>query len=58
MYAFDYQRPSSRADATAAAKGNARWIRRASAKFQIDELHWGDAATSGPARIHLTPALH
>ena len=39
-------------------KGNARWIRRASAKFQIDELHWGDAATSGPARIHLTPALH
>lgn len=38
--------------------GNARWIRKASGAFGIDELHWGEALTHGGARIHLTPALH
>jgi L-ascorbate metabolism protein UlaG (beta-lactamase superfamily) len=39
-------------------RGNARWIRKASGLLRIDELHWGEALTSGAARIHLTPALH
>jgi L-ascorbate metabolism protein UlaG (beta-lactamase superfamily) len=39
-------------------RGNARWIRTASAAFRIDELHWGESMTFGGARIHLTPALH
>ena len=39
-------------------RGNAPWIRKASPSFRIDELHWGEALTSGAARIHLTPALH
>jgi L-ascorbate metabolism protein UlaG (beta-lactamase superfamily) len=39
-------------------RGNARWIRKASEAFGIDELHWGETLTHGRARIHLTPALH
>jgi L-ascorbate metabolism protein UlaG (beta-lactamase superfamily) len=39
-------------------RGNARWIRHASSRFRIDELHWGESLESGGARIHLTPALH
>ncbi len=39
-------------------RGNARWIRKASGRFRIDELQWGESLASGPARIHLTPALH
>ena len=31
-------------------RGNARWIRKASPRFRIDELHWGDALTSDGAR--------
>lgn len=38
--------------------GNARHIRKAHRSFQIDELDWGQALTSGPCRITLTPALH
>ena len=38
--------------------GNARWIRRASPSFRIDELNWGEQIISGGVRIHLTPALH
>ena len=38
--------------------GNARWIRKASPRFRIDELQWGGMIESGGARIHLTPALH
>lgn len=38
--------------------GNARWVRRASAAFGIDELGWGDMVEHKGLRIHLTPALH
>lgn len=38
--------------------GNARWVRRASATFGIDELGWGDMVEHKGLRIHLTPALH
>lgn len=38
--------------------GNAKWIRRASPSFRIDELSWGGAVDSNGLRIHLTPALH
>ncbi|WP_421696160.1 MBL fold metallo-hydrolase [Aestuariivirga sp.] len=38
--------------------GNARWIRRASSTFKIDELQWGESTVTGGLRIHLTPALH
>ena len=38
--------------------GNAPWVRRASSRFGITELGWGDAAEHRNLRIHLTPALH
>ncbi|MCA3554497.1 MBL fold metallo-hydrolase [Aestuariivirga sp.] len=38
--------------------GNARWVRRASSSFGIDELGWGDSVEHKGLRIHLTPALH
>lgn len=38
--------------------GNARWIKRASPRFRIDELQWGGSAASGSVRLHLTPAQH
>ena len=38
--------------------GNARWIRRASPAFNIDELGWGDTIEHKGLRIHVTPALH
>lgn len=38
--------------------GNARWVRRASSRFGIDELGWGEAVEHKGLRIHLTPALH
>ena len=38
--------------------GNARWIRRASSSFRIDELGWGDATAHDGLKIHLAPALH
>lgn len=38
--------------------GNARWVRRASSAFTIDELGWGDSVDHKGLRIHLTPALH
>ncbi|MFO1132130.1 MAG: MBL fold metallo-hydrolase [Hyphomicrobiales bacterium] len=38
--------------------GNARWVRRASSSYGIDELGWGDSVAHGDLRIHLTPALH
>ena len=41
-----------------APRGNTGWVRSASPRFRIDELHWGEALASGAARIHLTPALH
>ena len=38
--------------------GNARWVKRASARFAVDELGWGDSVEHRGLRIHLTPALH
>jgi len=38
--------------------GNARWVRRASPRFGIDELGWGEHVEHKGLRIHLTPALH
>ena len=38
--------------------GNARWVRRASSSFGIDELGWGEQVEHKRLRIHLTPALH
>ena len=38
--------------------GNARWVRRASSAFTVDELGWGDTVEHKGLRIHLTPALH
>jgi L-ascorbate metabolism protein UlaG (beta-lactamase superfamily) len=39
-------------------KGNARLIGHISPAFQIEELHWGETAGSGLARIHMMPAMH
>ena len=38
--------------------GNARHIRKAGRKLEIDELDWGATVASGTARLTLTPALH
>ena len=38
--------------------GNARWVRRASSRFSIDELGWGEHVEHKGLRIHVTPALH
>ena len=38
--------------------GNAKWVRRASSAFRIDELGWGQSVSVSGLTIHLTPALH
>lgn len=38
--------------------GNARWVKRASSSYRVDELGWGDAIELLGLRVHLTPALH
>jgi L-ascorbate metabolism protein UlaG (beta-lactamase superfamily) len=38
--------------------GNARWIKKATSQFRVDELQWGGLTASGNMKIHLTPALH
>jgi len=38
--------------------GNARWVKRASSSYRVDELGWGEAVAFNGLNIHLTPALH
>lgn len=38
--------------------GNGRWIRRASARYTIDELGWRDRLEHRGLSIHVMPALH
>ena len=39
-------------------RGNARWVRKASARLDVTELRWGESAAHGTLDVHLTPALH
>jgi len=39
-------------------RGNAVLIRKASRRFQIDELDWGESVASGGAKVTVTPAFH